>query len=139
MQDVLKLKAAIQKALSNIGKTNGTSPLPSRRNISPAMHEFFVADTLRSAISKRYDEAKEAIIEQTGLDVANFPESSQAIQASTEHFDLLVKKNASSTTIDKTMLKNALTKRYGADTALLIMEEASKPRAGATTISAIIK
>jgi hypothetical protein len=139
MQDTLKLKAAIQKALSNIGKTNGTSPLPSRRNISPALHEFFVAETLRSAVNKRYDEAKKTIIEQAGIDLPNLEESTQTIAAGNEHFDLLVKKNAGSTTIDKTMLKNSLSKRYGDIIANAIIEEASKPKAGAVTITPVIK
>lgn len=139
MQDTLKLKAAVQKSLSNIGKTNGTSPLPSRRNIAPDLHEFFVADTLRSAIKKRYEAAKERIIEVAGIELENFPESTQSIEASDEHFDLLVKKNASSTQINKTKLKNELTRRYGEKVAAEIIKAASDPRAGATTISAIIK
>lgn len=138
-QEMLLLKSAIMKALGKIGTSNGTSPLPSRRNISPALHEFFVADTLRSAVNKRYDAAKEAVIEQAGIDIPNIEESSQHIAASNEHIDLLVKKAASSTTIDKTMLKNELTRRFGGDVANEIIKAASKPRAGATTISPVIK
>jgi hypothetical protein len=137
--EIIQCKAAIQKTLSKIGKSNGTAPPSSRRNIFPALYEFFVADTLRSAINKRYDAAKAAIIDQQGLNLDAFPESSQAIEASTEHLDLLIKKAAGSSTIDRTMLKNELTKRYGADTAEAIIEASSKPKKGAVTISAVMK
>jgi hypothetical protein len=137
--EIIKAKAAIQKALSNIGKTNGTSPPASRRNIFPVLYDFFVADTLRSAINKRYEEAKLRLIEQQGLDLDAFPESHQSIEATSEHLDLLVKKNAGSYTIDKTMLSNELTKRYGADAAQDIISASVKPKRGAVTISAVMK
>jgi hypothetical protein len=137
--EIIQCKAAIQKTLSKIGKTNGTAPPPSRRNIFPALYEFFVADTLRSAINKRYDAAKASIIEQQQLALDDFPESTQSIEASTEHLDLLVKKAAGSSTIDKTALRNELSKRFGTNVADEIIEKSSKPKRGAVTISAVMK
>lgn len=137
--EIIQCKAGIQKALSKIGKTNGTAPPSSRRNIFPTLYDFFVADTLRSAINKRYDDAKARLIEQQQLDLEAFPESTQSIEASTEHLDLLVKKNAGSKIIDKTMLRNELSKRYGTDVADEIIEASSKDKKGAVTISAVMK
>lgn len=137
--EIIKVKAAIQKALSKIGSSNGTAPPPSRRNIFPTLYEFFVADTMRSAVNKRYDMAKAAIIEVADLKLDTFPESHQAIEASTEHLDLLVKKASGALTIDKTALRNELSKRYGADTAEEIIQLSSKERKGAVTLSAVMK
>jgi hypothetical protein len=94
---------------------------------------------MRSAINKRYDVAKATLVEQQQLDLENYPESNQSIEASTEYLDLLVKKAAGSSTIDKTALKNELTKRYGANTAEEIITASSKPRKGAVTLSAVMK
>jgi hypothetical protein len=137
--EIIKCKAAIQKALSKIGTTNGTAPPSSRRNIFPTLYEFFVADTMRSNINKRYDVAKAQLIEVTGLNLDELEDSSSQISASTEHLDLLCKKAAGSSTIDKTMLRNELTKRYGVNTADQIIEASSKPRKGAVTLSAVMK
>jgi hypothetical protein len=138
--EIIKCKAAIQKVLSNIGKTNGTAPPTSRSsNKFPILYDFFVADTLRSATKKRYEAAKAQVCEVFGVDPETLEDGHNKIEGSTEHLDLLVKKASGSRTIDPTMLKNELTKRYGADTAATIIDASSKDKKGAVTISAVMK
>jgi hypothetical protein len=149
MADILHIKAAIQKTFSNIGKTNGSKPPESTSNTFGIAYELFVADALRSAANKRYEEAKiEAAkagvlgdkVEVVKKEVKfTLPEGSNLTLYSSEHFDITAKVANGSTMLDATALGNELVKKLGPVEALKIIEAASKPRKGATTVSTSMK
>jgi len=68
-----KFRLALSKALSNIGKTNGTAPGKSGNNIDPLMHELLVAQDGATYFENRKRLAKQAFldaIDTTPLDRA---------------------------------------------------------------------
>lgn len=139
--DSINLKAAIQKALSAIGNKGPTAPNGDQSNTYPIAHELFVASELRSAVNKRYDVAKARAAEAGVIDEDKTVEGAEIVAASYELFDVTMKRNAASTTLDRTQLKNVLMKRMNCTEALAqaIIDEASKPRKGAVTIGFTLK
>lgn len=144
MTPIIKIKSAIQTAFSNIGKKNGTSAPTSKVNTFSIAYEFFCAEIMRSAANKRHEEAKKAAFDAGLLgEPSKYVEGETITTHDNEHFTITAKKAAASSTLDRTMLSNALSKRYGKklDATLCneILAEASKPRAGAVTISCAMK
>lgn len=137
MSDILHRRAAINKSFSAIGVKNGSAPPDSKLNTFAPLYEFFVADALRSMANKRYDAAKENLA--SVVDLNKIKEGAQVRLVATEHFDIDARQNVATTTLDRTMLKNELTKRYGSKVADDIITKSSKPKKGAVTISCTMK
>ena len=138
---IIHLKAAIQKQLSNIGKKNGSAPPMSESNSFRAAYELFVASELRSAANKRYDVAKVLATDVGIIDDEKLVEGSEIAVHSNEYFDVTMKQSASSTSIDKTKLKSVIMVEFNLDdkTAEAVIAKASKPRKGAVTIGFALK
>ena len=138
---IILLKAAVQKALSNIGKKNGSAPPKSESNSFGVAYELFVASEIRSAANKRYDAAKDAATIAGVIDEEKTVEGSEIATSSNEFFDVTMKRAASSLTLDKTLLKNYLMTKAGMSekdaTKALVLS--SKPRKGAVTIGFTLK
>jgi hypothetical protein len=139
--DILLKKAAVQKAFSSIGKKNGSSAPESSSNTFSAAWELFVSKELKSAAEKRYDEAKKTAQEQGVLDMEKAVEGAEVNTYSSEHMDIALKTSASSSTLDKTALKNKLQTVAGMSAAEAdkIIAAASKPRKGAVNINISLK
>ena len=137
----IELKVAIQKALSNIGKKNGTAPLPSSSNSYATAHELFVASELRSAANKRYEKAKEAAASSGVIDETECVSGATITTHTNDYFDVQMKKASDSTTLDKTQLSNNLKKMHNlTDTQVeKLIAASSKPRKGAVTIEFALK
>lgn len=138
--EIITKKAAIQKALSAIGVKNGSAPPESSSNTFGAAYELFVASELRSAANKRYDAAKAAANEAGVIDEDKTIEGSEVATHVNKYFDVTMKRAASSTTLDKTMLKNELAKA-GVKASVIeeVIKRSSKPRKGAVTIGFTLK
>jgi hypothetical protein len=138
--EIIHRKAAIQKSFNNIGHKNGSSPLEHTDNRFQLAYELFCASELRSAANKRYDRAKEAAKEAGVIDEGKCVEGSEITTYNNKYFDVTLKQAAASTTLDKTMLKNALMKSGMSEPeAIGIICQASKPRKGAVTIGFSLK
>ena len=135
------LKGAIQKALSNIGKRNGTAPPESKRNSFAQAWEFFVARELKGAVEKRY-KAAEAVARDAGVlgEEEDYVEGGVVITHSNEYFEIAMKKAQGGTTLDKTMLMNNLARMgWKADRIEELISKSSKPRKGAVTPEIVLK
>jgi hypothetical protein len=138
--EILHKKAAIQKAFSKIGKSNGSAPPEAGSNTFSAAYELFVAKDLKSQAEKRYEAAKEAAIEQGVLDMDKAVEGTEVNTYSSEYFDIALKTSASSTTLDKTKLQSEMAKAGIPDAKVkAIIAAASKPRKGAVNINISMK
>lgn len=139
--DSINLKAAIQKSFSNIGKSNGTKPKESQSNSYPIAHELFVASELRSAANKRYDMAKANAFASGILDEGKVVEGAEVCVYEGELFDVTMKQASSSSTLDRTQLRNTLMRDLNLDDKAVdtIIAKASKPRKGAVTIGFSLK
>jgi len=139
--EIIHLKAAIQKALSNIGKKNGSAPPQSTSNAFGVAYELFVSNELRSAANKRYDVAKELAKEAGVIDEEKLIEGAEIATHSNEFFDVTMKQASSSNTVDKTKLKSQLMLQFNLDekSAQAVIDKASKPRKGAVTIGFTLK
>lgn len=139
--EIIHLKAAIQKAFSKIGKSNGSSPPASADNRFGLAYELFVASELRSAANKRYEVAKEAAASAGVLDEEKCVEGSEVAVYDAQYFDVTMKQASGSTQIDKTKLKNELMKEFNLDetSAAAVIAKGSKPRKGAVTIGFSLK
>ena len=138
---IIHLKAAIQKQLSNIGKKNGSAPPESSSNTFRTAYELFVANELRSAATKRYDAAKAAAFEAGVIDEDKLIEGSEVATHCNEFFDVTMKQAASSSSVDKVKLKSQLMLQFNLDEkkAADVIAKASKPRKGAVTIGFTLK
>jgi len=138
---IIHLKAAIQKALSNIGKKNGSAPPESTNNAFGVAYELFVASELRSAANKRYDVAKEMAKEAGVINEEYLIEGAEIATHQNEYFDVTMKQASSSSTVDKTKLKSQLMLQFNLDekSAQAVIDKASKPRKGAVTIGFTLK
>jgi hypothetical protein len=139
--EIIDKKVAIQKAASAIGKKNGSAPPESTSNTFGAAYELFVASELRSIANKRYDVAKAQAVEAGVIDEEKAIEGAEIATHNNELFDVTLKKASSSMTLDKTALKNNLSKLAGMSDkeATRIIELSSKPRKGAVTIGFSLK
>jgi hypothetical protein len=138
--EIIHKKAAIQKALSAIGVKNGSSPPEHSDNRFGLAYELFVASELRSAANKRYDAAKAKAADAGVIDEEKTVEGNEVSTYVSKYFDVTMKKAASSLTLDKTMLKNELSKNGLSEPQIVtIISRASKPRKGAVTIGFTLK
>jgi len=139
--EIIHLKAAIQKALSNIGKKNGSAPPQSESNSFGVAYELFVSSELRSAANKRYDVAKALAAEAGIIDEEKLIEGAEIATHCNEYFDVTMKQAAASSSVDKTKLKSQLMLQFNLDekSAQLVIDKASKPRKGAVTIGFTLK
>lgn len=137
----IELKAAIQKSLSRIGKSNGSAPPESSSNTFGPAYELFVASEIRSAANKRYEKAKEAAFAAGVIDEEACVEGAEIATHNNEYFDVTMKKASASSTLDKTMLRNHLMKEFNLDdkTADQVIAKSSKPKKGAVTIGFTLK
>lgn len=134
-------KASIQKSLAAIGVKNGSAPPESGSNTFGIAYEFFVADQLRSACTKRYDAAKAAALSAGVLgDEKDYREGDTVTAFDNEHLSISVKKASGSYTLDKTQLRNELSKAGLTEMKINgIMDNASKPKKGAVSFITSIK
>jgi hypothetical protein len=141
MEMILK-KGAVQKAFSNIGKTNGSKPPEGDPNNSFSVaYELFVSKELKSAAEKRYEMAKSAAKLQGVIDEDKISEGCEVTTFISSFFDVSLKQNAGSRTLDKTMLKNNLMKNLNMSegVAEAFIDAASKPKKGAVNINISLK
>lgn len=138
--DMLLKKAAVQRAFSKIGKSNGSSPPESTSNTFSVAYELFVSKDLKSQAEKRYEAAKKDAIDKGVLDMEKAVEGMEVNTYSSEHFDVALKKSAGSMMIDKTALANNLNKKgWSAAEVEALIASSSKPRAGAVNINISMK
>lgn len=138
--EIIHRKAAIQKAFSNIGKNNGTKPLDHSDNRFGIAYELLTSSELRSAANKRYDMAKARAADAGVIDEEKCIEGSEVSTYVSKYFDVTMKQAASSTTLDKTQMKNVLMREgYKEEDAQALIDAASKPRKGAVTIGFALK
>jgi hypothetical protein len=139
--EIIHLKAAMQKAFSAIGKKNGSAPPSHTDNRFATAYELFTASELRSAANKRYDAAKAAAADQGVIDEEKTIEGAEVTTYNNKYFDVTMKKASSSSTIDRTMLKNTLMRELNLNEqkAQAVIDKASKPRKGAVTIGFALK
>lgn len=140
IEDMLHRKAAIQKSFSKIGKSNGSAAPDSTDNRASIAWELFVSKELAGMAAKRYDAAKEAAKEAGIIDEEKVQEGTEVNVYDNEHFNISLKKSASSLLLDKTMLSNNLQKggMSKADVDKLLVSS-SKQRKGATNINISFK
>lgn len=139
--EMLHKKASIQKSFSDIGKKNSSSPPESTDNRFGLAYELFVSKELKSAAEKRYEAAKQAATDAGIIDEEQAVEGAEVNMYSSEHFDIALKKSASSWTLDKTKLSNKLQTNHGwakTDVDKLLLS-ASNPRKGAVNINISFK
>jgi hypothetical protein len=138
--ETIHRKAAIQKAFSNIGKSNGSKPLEHSDNRFQTAYELFCASELRSAANKRYDAAKAKAFEEGIIDEEKCQEGAEIATYKSKYFDVTMKQSAASTTLDKTMLRNNLSRVGMSETDIdNLIKTSSKPRKGAVTIGFSLK
>lgn len=137
----IDIKVAVQRSLSAIGKEGDTAPPESTKNTFPQAYEFFIASQLRSAAIKRYDAAKEAAMKSGVLGTeTDYIEGSTITTWKNGLFDIAAKKASSSSTLDRTMLANTLTRKgWKPDQIEALIEDSSKPRKGAVTYEVVLK
>lgn len=139
--EMLHKKAAVQKAFSKIGKSNGSSPPDSDKNTFGEAYELFVSKELKSMAEKRYDAAKKAAFDAGVIDESKVSEGSEVTTFSSDMFDVSLKQNSGSRTLDKTMLSNALMRKFNMSEkeVATFIDEASKPKKGAVNINISLK
>lgn len=139
--EMLHKKAAIQKAFSKIGKSNGSAPPESDKNTFGVAYELFVSKDLKSQAEKRYEAAKQAAIDAGVIDMEKTVEGAEVITFDSDMFDVSLKQSAGSMSLDKTMLGNVLKRQCNLNEAQVksIIEASSKPRKGAVNINISLK
>ncbi len=138
--EMIHKKAAIQKAFSKIGKSNGSSPPEDASNTFGAAYELFVSKDLKSQAEKRYEMAKKNAVDQGIIDEEKCVEGAEVTSWSSDFFDINLKQSAGSMTLDKTMLSNTLQKQGMTATDVeKIIAASSKPRKGAVNINISLK
>lgn len=110
--EMLHKKAAIQKAFSKIGVSNGSSAPESEDNRFSTAYELFVSKELKSMAEKRYEAAKEKAELEGVIDKEKAVEGAEVGVYSSEHFDIALKTSSSSLQLDKTKLKNNLMTKH---------------------------
>lgn len=139
--EILHRKAAVQKAFSNIGKTNGSKPPESANNTFAEAYELFVSKDLKSMAEKRYEQAKKNAERVGVLDMSKAVEGSEITTYQSEHMDISLKTAQGGSMLDRTQLKNHLMvglKMSDAE-AEAVIEAGSKPRKGAVNINISMK
>lgn len=139
--EMLHKKAAIQKAFSAIGNKNGSAAPEDTDNRFSIAYELFVAKELKSAAEKRYEMAKEAAVAAGVIDETKCVEGSEVNTYSSTHFDIGLKKSASSLTLDKTKLSNKLITEHNwtQDAVNKLLVLSSNTRKGAVNINISFK
>ena len=107
-----KLKSALGTALEKIGNTNGHA-YPYQDNTGRMLHDYYVA-TEGEAFFKKKREAVLKQLKDSGI-LSNEPDAgSEAIVASTEMYDMSLKKSNPASRVDKALFAGALIKLFGA-------------------------
>lgn len=112
------LKDKLTVTLDNLGKTERTKPLESANPLDAVLHEFNVAQTIRSYGEKRYDRAKAALkktfderltaaLKAAMGKVIKLKATQTTELADAEHHSLVAQVNPGSTFIDTEGLKLA--------------------------------
>lgn len=122
----------ILKAFAGIGVVNGTARPPSDSNTFHMIWEYYVASRLESVARKRATLAKEACM-SAGLlgDRDALVTGMLTTVYQGPYMNVTAKKSNAAEGLDRVLLNNELTKRYGADVAKTIIAKAIKPRAPA--------
>lgn len=138
--EMLLKKAAIQKAFSKIGKSNGSSAPESDKNTFGVAYELFVSKDLKSQAEKRYDAAKKAAFDAGVIDESKVSEGSEVTTFISDMFDVSLKQSNGSFTLDKTMLSNNLQKMGWSEADVnKLLANSSKPKKGAVNINISLK
>lgn len=133
MSDILKRVSAAMTAFTKIGRSNGSAPPYSNLNDYGIAYELMIAQRLAKAASARLEAAKEAA-QDAGILAKSYKEGTHIVY-NKEGLVVTIVKHKDSSTLDKTMISNYLSKMYGADVAEKAISEGSKPRAGNTLIT----
>ena len=133
MNEINKKKIAAAAAFTKIGKANGTAAPESTDNRFGVAFELFLADHLNGIAKARLDAAKAAALD-TGIIKEDY-EIGSHVAYNADGLIISARRNKDSLTLDRTVLKNLLCKRFKltSNAAEDLLEEASKPRKGATT------
>lgn len=137
-RDIKHVRSLASKALANIGTKNGTAPLPSKSNHFGTAYEFFIASTLKSIITKRYDTAKKALIEENEFNPDTIPVGASLEVTSNEHMTIAAKKASPRKMLNKTKLLNVLNRELGAQKAAELIEAATDEAKGAVSYEVIL-
>lgn len=132
----LKIKALL--AFDNIGKKNGTAPLPSSENRYALAHEYFIASALASYASKRKDIAKIAC-EKAGMLGEEFIPGETIETYDSEHLSIIAKTAQPAERIDRASLRTELVKLLGEKVADEVIKKATKTNKAATSYDFITK
>jgi len=136
MTDFLEIEKKVNRLFSNIGRTNGTACDQTEDNREPLAYELFIADKLRKMAERRYEAAK-ADAMAAGLmgELDTFEPGAYTTFVGAQ-LTVAVRRNNPSQSVDKHLIIKALEKRKVDPLEVLeIMEEGSKERKGATTVS----
>lgn len=138
MTDMTTITSKLNRKFSDLGRTNGTAPLPDSENRAALAHELFVANQLRGLADKRYEAAKKDALDAGILgDFTAFEPGLHATYDS-DHVAISVRKNSSSESVDKKALEQYLAKELP-KYAAAIMKACTKERAGQTVIQIATK
>lgn len=134
MVDIQKRESAILRTFSNIGKSNGTAPSAFTDNRSSIADELYVSYMLYSLADKRREAAKADAI-AAGI-VGEFDQLrvGSHLTFNADGYAITVRRNQDSEMLDKTLLRAALVSRFGVEVAEDIIQSATKPRRGQTSI-----
>lgn len=134
MTELSAIKIKVSSAFDKIGKTNGTANPDPISNLAPIAHELFIAYTLSSMAEKRKELAKVAA-QNAGIVLEDPVPDTTKTTYENDHMLVIAKTNKASQSLDATMLKNELTKRFGETVATEIIAKSQKPKKAATTYS----
>ncbi len=131
-------KASALKAFDKIGKSNGTAPPESQDNRASIAYEYFIADALAGYATKRKEKAKKDA-EAAGL-LGEEKKPGDTVETYTnEHLTISARTAQPVERLDKTVLFNNLSKKYGAQEALAIIADATVENKAATTYLFAVK
>lgn len=131
-----KRESAIVRAFSDIGKSGKTAfePVSSGDNRTGLVDELHVSYMLYALADKRREQAKADALAAGVLGDFDKLSVGSHLVFNADGYAVTVKRNNASETLDKTLLRAELVKRYGIDAAEEIIKAASKERKGQTTV-----
>lgn len=136
----------VRNSIEDILVRIGTEEIPEtvmpagNKNTSPIAAKYAVAKTIKGWADRNFKDV-EAEARTQGIlgDEDMYREGLTTVVWQSPAFDITVKRAKGSTTLDKDRLQEELLKRMSQASLLEVMEEASKPRKGATTIDVAFK
>lgn len=137
---IAKIRSALAKTFHDIGNKNGSALPEGPDNIDPLLHEFYVAAELKSIAGKRYEKAKDALLndDDTGLGIESaslkVTEGSSGVLQTSDLYSLSLKIARGADHVDPDDLVVSL-RRQGVDAEIIkkAVKAATKKRNGAKT------